>query len=271
MVFELDVSNFSYTASGGISQMKLGNGRWETAKFNSRMQVTELGLGNGSNDASIWKTNYEYGELQSDGSVDVSKNTGNIAKQTLTVPGTSFVQSYSYDSLYRLTEATEKTGSVTNWTQNWEYDRYGNRIGFSQNIAGVMTAPNPSVDVNTNRFNTGQGFTYDKNGNIVADVDPVTSGARSFTFNGDNKQTEIKDANGVGIAKYFYDGEGKRVKKVVTATGETTIFVYSSGKLVAEYSTATPPTNPSVNYTTTDSKFRLVCRCLSRGVRRGRS
>ncbi|HMT09757.1 MAG TPA: hypothetical protein PKA82_17355, partial [Pyrinomonadaceae bacterium] len=39
------VSNFSYTASGGISQMKLGNGRWETAKFNNRMQVTELGLG----------------------------------------------------------------------------------------------------------------------------------------------------------------------------------------------------------------------------------
>jgi hypothetical protein len=35
-VFTPYASNFSYTAAGGISQMKLGNGRWETAKFNSR-------------------------------------------------------------------------------------------------------------------------------------------------------------------------------------------------------------------------------------------
>ena len=34
-VFVPYVSNFSYTASGGISQMRLGNGKWETAKFNS--------------------------------------------------------------------------------------------------------------------------------------------------------------------------------------------------------------------------------------------
>lgn len=38
------------------------------------------------------------------------KKSGNIARQTLTVPGTSFVQSYTYDSLHRLTEAVEKTG-----------------------------------------------------------------------------------------------------------------------------------------------------------------
>ncbi len=31
--------------------------------------------------------------------------------------------------------------------------------------------------------------------------------------------------------------KGERVKKEVIATGETTVFVYSSGKLVAEYST----------------------------------
>ena len=46
--------------------------------------------------------------------------------------------------------------------------------------------------------------------------------------------------------------KGKRVKKQVTATSETTVFVYSSGKLVAEYSNATPPATPQVSYTTTD-------------------
>ncbi|MBV6497451.1 MAG: hypothetical protein JFAIHJKO_02599 [Pyrinomonadaceae bacterium] len=170
----------------------------------------------------------------------------------MTVPGTTAVQSYRYDSLYRLTEATEKTGSTQNWSQSWEHDRYGNRIGFAQNIAGVTTPPNPSIDPLTNRFNTGQGFTYDKNGNVVQDVDAVTSEARTFVFNGDNKQIEVKDANGTAIGKYYYDGEGHRVKKVIEATGETTVFVYSSGKLVAEYSTAAPPQNPTTSYAATD-------------------
>ncbi|MBK6751108.1 MAG: hypothetical protein IPG67_14160 [Acidobacteria bacterium] len=248
------VSNFSYTASGGISQMKLGNGRWETAKFNTRMQVTELGLGTNVADANLWKTNYEYGELDSNGTTDPAKNTGNIAKQILTVPGTNFIQAYKYDSLYRITEAKETTGTNTtpNWIQNWGYDRYGNRTGFSQNIAGNTAASNPAIDQNTNRFTNLTDFAYDKNGNITRDLSP-NSQLRTFVFNGDNKQTEVKDATGTTVGQYYYDGEGKRVKKYILSTGETTIFVYSSGKLVAEYSTVVAPASVSkVAYTTTD-------------------
>jgi len=249
-VFAPYVSNFSYTASGGISQMRLGNGRWETAKFNTRLQVTELGLGSSATDAGVWKTQYEYGELDANGNVVASKNTGNIARQTLTVPGTSFVQSYRYDSLYRLTEAAETTGSATNWSQTWSYDRYGNRIGFAQDIAGNTNAPNPTVDPNTNRFNAGQGFGYDANGNVVSDIDPLSSLPRQFTFNGDNKQSEVK-RDGVTIGRYFYDGEGKRVKKVTDT--ETTVFVYdAAGKLIGEYSTAIETAAPKVQYLTAD-------------------
>ena len=210
--------------------------------------MTEIGLGNCPADASLWKTNYEYGELDANGNLDAVKNTGNIARQTLTVPGTSFVQSYKYDSLYRLTEASEKTGTNQNWIQNWSYDRYGNRLGFSQNIAGATNAPNPTVNANTNRFDLNQGFGYDKNGNVIGDIDPASSLPRTFVFNGDNKQTEVKK-DGVTVGRYVYDGEGKRVKKVTDT--ETTVFVYSSGKLVAEYSTQLSQI-PTVAYTTTD-------------------
>ncbi|MBX3297684.1 MAG: hypothetical protein KF762_18445 [Acidobacteria bacterium] len=228
--------------------MRLGNGRWETAKFNTRLQVTELGLGSSATDAGVWKTQYDYGQLDAEGDVVASKNTGNIARQTLTVPGTSFVQSYRYDSLYRLTEAAETTGSTTNWSQTWSYDRYGNRIGFAQDIAGNTNAPNPTVDPNTNRFNAGQNIGYDANGNVVSDIDPLTSLPRQFVFNGDNKQSEVK-RDGVTIGRYFYDGEGKRVKKETDT--ETTVFVYSAGKLIAEYSTQLSQ-SPSIAYTTTD-------------------
>ncbi|MGB7069748.1 MAG: RHS repeat-associated core domain-containing protein [Pyrinomonadaceae bacterium] len=242
------VSSMAYNAAGMISQMKYGNGRWETSKFNSRLQMTEIGAGTSAANTSLWKTGFEYGELQANGTVDGIKNSGNIAKQTLTVPGTSFVQSYKYDPIHRLTEAVEKTGTTQNWIQNFDYDRYGNRTSFSQNIGGITNSTTPTVDANTNRFNSGQGFSYDKNGNIVNDIDEAGSLPRQFIFNGDNKQIEVK-RDGVTIARYFYDGEGKRIKKVTDT--ETTIFVYSGGKLVAEYSTQISQT-PSTSYLTKD-------------------
>ena len=55
------------------------------------------------------------------------------------------------------------------------------------------------------------------------------------------------------LGEYFYDGDGKRVKKVVPSTGETTVFIYdASGKLAAEYSTIVETQKPKVSYLTTD-------------------
>jgi RHS repeat-associated protein len=54
------------------------------------------------------------------------------------------------------------------------------------------------------------------------------------------------------LGTYYYDGDGKRVKKVVPG-GETTVFVYdASGKMIAEYSTQLN-TNPATNYLTSDN------------------
>lgn len=239
--------HFSYNAAGAVTSMQLGNGLWETTQFNSRLQSTQLGLGALPTGANHWKVDYEFGELQTNGTVDAVKNSGNIARQTLTVPGMNFVQSYTYDSLYRLTEAVEKTGSTTNWSQQFGYDRYGNRTSLAQNIGGITKNTTPAVDANTNRF-TSTDFAYDANGNIVGDIDEITSLPRQFIFNGDNKQTEVK-RDGVTIGRYYYDGEGRRVKKITDT--ETTVFVYAAGQLIAEYSTAISQT-PSVSYTTTD-------------------
>jgi RHS repeat-associated protein len=55
-------------------------------------------------------------------------------------------------------------------------------------------------------------------------------------YDAENKMIEAKDANGNTLGRYFYDGEGKRVKKVVP-NSEETIFVYDAGgKLIAEFS-----------------------------------
>ncbi|MFH4247258.1 hypothetical protein WAI89_21130, partial [Acinetobacter baumannii] len=57
-------------------------------------------------------------------------------------------------------------------------------------------------------------------------ADPV-NGGRTFTYDGENKQTAVV-SGGSTVGQYFYDGDGRRVKKVVPSTGEMTIFVYDA-------------------------------------------
>ncbi|MDH3494042.1 MAG: hypothetical protein OEM82_10860 [Acidobacteriota bacterium] len=157
-------NGFKYTASGGIERMRLGNGLWETAQFNERLQVTSLGLGHSVANDNLWKVNYAFGEFDSSGNIDQTKNTGNIAKQTISFSGLTqpFEQEYRYDSLYRLTEAKEKVNGQQepNWSQNFGYDRYGNRLSHTKNINGSLVnntvLDHPAIDPATNRIAAGQ-------------------------------------------------------------------------------------------------------------------
>jgi RHS repeat-associated protein len=72
----------------------------------------------------------------------------------------------------------------------------------------------------TNRI-TASGFSYDSSGNLTND------GVHSYGFDGDGKIAKVDSTTA-----YVYDGEGRRVKKLL---GETTRFVYGIGGLIAEY------------------------------------
>lgn len=244
---------FSYTPSGAIKHLQLGNGLWESARLNAREQVTELNIGNSQTDGSVLRLNYHYGELDANGNVDTTHNTGNIARQTIIFAGlmNPLVQTYKYDPLHRIIDAVETSSGSQTWRQAFGYDPYGNRISFSQSIGNQQLPINnltlPQIDPNTNRFRSGQGYSYDPVGNLTAD--PT---GRTFVFNGDNKQIEIRDSSSAVIAKYFYDADGRRVKKIIGS--QTTVFVYDAfGKLVAEMTTSSPVQQPTVNYTATDT------------------
>jgi len=246
-------TGFSYTPSGAIEHLQLGNGLWESAQFNSRLQVTEVGLGNAPVAPGLWRLNYHYGELDEVGNVDATRNAGNVAKQTissssLTLP---FVQSYKYDSLDRIIDARETNNGNQTWRQTFGYDRYGNRTSLAQNILGQQIPVNsltlPEVDPMTNRFREEQGYGYDAVGNLTRD--PT---GREFVFNGENKQVEVRDGQGMAVGRYEYDGNGKRIRKITD--WEITVFVYDGlGKLIAEMSTAAPVPDPTINYTATDT------------------
>jgi RHS repeat-associated protein len=238
---------FTYTSAGAVSSLRLGNGKFENTTFNSRLQPTQIGLGSSATSQNLLKLNFDYG---------VADNNGNVKSQQITVQQSNQTplvlnQSYMYDSLNRLKSAEEKDASnVTVWKQTYTFDRYGNRnfdvantTTLGQNFNANIS--NPTVNVANNRFTTGQGYVYDLSGNIIQDAE-----GRSFVYDAENKQKSVSSASNPNIGTYFFDGDGKRVKKI--SPTETTIFVYDAGgKLVAEYSTQQADT-PKINYTTND-------------------
>lgn len=241
-------NSFNYTAAGGVSSMRLGNGRWETTAFNSRLQPTQIGLGSSATDQGLMKLNFDYGTT-------ATENNGNITKQTITVPnvgannGFTAVQNYSYDELNRLKSATETIGGAQSWKQTYTFDRYGNRRFDAANTttidASCPTAVcNPTIDPATNKL---VGYTFDNAGNTQVDAK-----GRTFTYDAENKQTKVINSNNITVGEYFYDGDGKRVKKTVGS--EVTIFVYdASDKMVAEYSTTVAPqAQARISYLTSD-------------------
>ena len=244
---------FTYNPAGAVTSMQLGNGRWESTTFNSRLQPTQIGLGTTPGTTDKLDLDFTYGS---------TANNGNITSQTITVPGMTYplIQTYTYDSLNRLATAVETSNSSPTWKQKFSYDRYGNRrFDFSN---GDTTVPasncteamcNPTISTTNNRL-TSSGYNYDSSGNTTFDAS-----LRKFTYDGENKQTKVESTNTSQqvtgtVGEYFYDGDGNRVKKYVPSTGETTIFVYdATGKQIAEYSTIVEaPSTAKVAYLTND-------------------
>ncbi len=258
-------NHFTYNAAGAVTSMQLGNGRWESTGFNSRLQPTQIALGATQGTTNLLDLDYTYG---------MTANNGNVLSQTITVPtvdantGFTAVQTYSYDSLNRVQQAYERPNGWTEnnctsdpekcWKQTFTFDRYGNRRFVESNTTMPSSftnqaLTNPTISTTNNQL-TSTGWSYDSSGNTARDPEN-----RKFIYDAENKQVKVQtvDSNGnpTGtIGEYFYDGDGKRVKKYVPSTGETTVFVYdATAKLIEEYSTFVATENEAkVAYLTND-------------------
>jgi RHS repeat-associated protein len=219
--------------------MQMGNGKWEHTLFNSRLQVTEIGLGTSSTDASLLKLEYKYGMLVN-GVLDPTKNNGNPQSQKITAPKTTsgnlvLTQSYSYDGVNRLQTASED--GTPSWQQAYDCDRYGNRAMRNTSYLPAVNNGLTPLSVNstdysafnqaTNRLSvvSNPQVVYDGAGNLTRDQI-----ARLLAYDGENRQVNFNN----GAVQYFYDGDGRRVKKIDN-TGTTVYVNDAGGKLIGEY------------------------------------
>ena len=59
--------------------MRLGNGRWESASYNLRGQITQIGVGYSDTDKSLLKLDYDYGTN--------TQNNGSLIQQKVNCSG----------------------------------------------------------------------------------------------------------------------------------------------------------------------------------------
>jgi RHS repeat-associated protein len=225
-------TQMQYAAHGGMTSMMLGNSTTETMSYNSRLQPTKIELKKNATNEVLLGLDYGYG---------TTNNNGNVLTQTIRIGTTTTInQSYEYDWLNRLTSAQESVNSTTRWTQTYDYDRFGNRTSLvnTGSEGGLLpTQTTTPVDPLTNRL-TSSG--YDTAGNVKTDAT-----GNQFDYDAENRQVKYNN----GAANYYYDGDGRRVKKTVGTT--TTIFVYNAGgQLVAEY--GQPQGEGGTRYLTSD-------------------
>ena len=126
------------------------------------------------------------------------------------------MQTCPYNQLSWLDIGKEVKDGGQQWSQNFDYDQYGNRCLRASN-------PTPCTpDINAAQNNRLAGYSYDGAGNQTNDD------YHTYAYDAEN---HIKSVD--GVAAYVYDGEGNRVRKLL---GENLRMVYGiGGDMLAEF------------------------------------
>jgi YD repeat-containing protein len=208
-------SIFAYAPHGAIRQINLGNGLFETATYNSRLQTTAIRLGSTAGSSSVAAFFPYYCPSSGTG---CATNNGNVFSADIFPLGAR--DTHTYDAANRVISASE--GSA--WSQNYVYDAFGNRAvlgasgayipnpGFTPQVPTLTSLP----PYTNNRWN---GATHDAVGNVH-----VLNGF-TYSYDAENRQTksvQVVGSNSI-TSTYSYDGEGRRVTRV--AGGVTTVYV----------------------------------------------
>jgi RHS repeat-associated protein len=220
-------SGFAYNTASETTGFNYGNGVVATFGYSpDRLQLTSITDVKGA--STLFSLSYAYGAA--------GANNGQIAGITDNVDNGRTVN-YTYDNLSRLnTAVTVGSTNYAKWGLSFTYDRYGNRTAQTV-TSGTGPSNSVTVSATTNRITTS-GYSYDASGNMTND------GSNTLTYDGENRT--ITSSGSLGSGTYTYDGNGLRVKKVSGST--TTVSIYSSGKIIAEYLNGAAPSSPTNEY-----------------------
>jgi RHS repeat-associated protein len=199
------ITGIVYNTSGTVSSIDYANGIRTGKAYNDKGVLSDFNIG------TLKQLSYTYDDI------------GNITKIT-DLLDSSKTKTFTYDALYRLTNATGKWGS-----RSYSYDSVGNRsIEISKD--GITNYTYSANKLTSSSGVKSHSFSYDANGNTVAESRSLNAD-RSYIYNQNQRLIKVTDTAVLG--EYLYNANGQRVKK--TANGKTTYFIYDqSGNLIEE-------------------------------------
>lgn len=274
-------SEVLYAPVGGMSQERYGTNTpvYNKHLFNNRGQLSEIRVSTFSLLAPGQATNWNRGAIINHYSHQVwagsgTDNNGNLVKQDVFIPtddqisnSSQTTQFFTYDELNRLDQVWEQRAGQNIWTQDYDIDRWGNRI-INPNMTSGAGIPKPQFDnrafATTNRLyapgdlNPGKPdeqrlMRYDRSGNLVADL---YTGQGTRAYDAENRMVAAQTSPSQ-TSTYSYSGDGQRVRK--NDGGAVVWFVYAmDGNLIAEYNAAAPATSPLKEYGYRDGELLVT-------------
>ena len=195
------IKTISYNPSAAVSAITYGNGLVTTKEYDVKGALSNLSMGN------LRQLSYSR-----DDAGNITAITDNLAP--------SKTKTFSYDGLYRLTQATGPWGTIS-----YAYDPVGNRT-VETSGAGMTNYAYTTKKLLSSTGVKTFAFGYDNNGNTISE------NQRQYIYNQNQRLIKtVENANVVG--EYLYNGNGQRVIK--TVGGKTTYFIYDqSGNLIEE-------------------------------------
>ncbi len=240
----------TYWGNGGFNQLTLAGGALSQS-FTPDYRFRPVTVAANAGSASVLNLGYTY------------FLNGNVKTVTFTNPGlaTALTQTFGYDKTNRLSSAMETAGGSQTWSQNFGYDQFGNRSLLTTSTFNPYPGLTPqSATAGTgpfNAYNRWTGASYDGAGNERSVLAEVGDAAVCDTEN----RLATMTVPGASVTQYSYDGDGRRVLKVVCPAGTSvclpsvagaamTAYVYDAeGDVAAEYGT---PTDSGTKYLFTD-------------------
>jgi len=201
-------SGLTYNPLGQLTQMRLGNNLLITNTYDllsSRLKRIQAG--------SLLDLSYRYDAV---GNVKAITDTTNSGQ----------VQTFGYDALDRLLSAGTTSVGNGRYSESYGYNAIGN---ITVRISGTLTMTYGYSDTLHKHavtwLSNGVTFQYDANGNMTRRVE--LSGTQRMTYtqgwDAENRLSVVTNTVTGLVTRFYYDGDGQRVKKTEGAT--PTVYV----------------------------------------------
>ena len=227
------VSDITYHPSATLAAMKLGNNVVETQILNSRLQPIRISLRHlNAADEIFSLENIFRPSLRS----APTGNNGNIHKQLVSRGQSKEEHLFKYDQLNRISMFRMQKNDGVSSEMTYRYDRNGNMLHECDGSARTTCSESSEP---SGKLSKGEIEKRDSAGNLV-----VIGKNERNVFDAENRLVRVTASDGTLLARYAYDGEGRRISKTVLLNNipdEVTLYIHdASGRVLAEYSSKTP-------------------------------